>query len=620
MRHFLPAALLISALQPAFAGGHVPAPQHLEPPFWWAGMRETQLQLLVHAPKIAGSKVVLQYPGVRLQKVQTLPNPNYLVLTLQLSPTVRPGSFDIRFLHPETRQERYQYQYRLLQREPQSAQRQGFGAQDVILNLVPDRFANGNPDNDRIAGYPDHVDRSDDGGARHGGDIAGIRSHLDYIQRMGYTMIWPTPMLENNMPRYSYHGYAATDLYRIDPRFGSNEDYRQLVQAARQRGIGMIQDVVLNHIGSHHWWMQDMPAPDWLGFQGKFVPTRHARTTLSDRYAAAADRENFSYGWFTDTMPDLNQRNPVLATYQIQNTIWWIEYAGLSGLRVDTYSYSDPAFLARWSARILREYPHFSMVGEEWSTQPLVVARWLRGYRNPDGYRSSMPSMMDFPMQDVLRQAFSGNESWNSGFNSLYEALVADQLYPQPERMVLFDGNHDISRIYSVFDKDAALVKMALAYIATIPRTPQLYYGTEILMESRKERDDGAARRDFPGGWAEDKVNAFTGAGLSDAQQDMQRYVARLLNWRKTATAVHKGRMLHFSPEDGIYCYFRILGKQTVMVVLNKNTESRELALARFAEGTGQRTQATDVIAGRQFRLGEKLSVPARSATILELE
>ncbi|MCH8621789.1 glycoside hydrolase family 13 protein [Undibacterium sp. TS12] len=593
-----------------------PAIQHVEPGNWWVGMKSDKLQIMLHGKQIADYAAQIHYPGVALKGVTRVSNPNYLFLDLQISPRARAGKFNIEM---RAGQQKFIIPYELQARAPGSAQRRGFGPADVILNLMPDRFANGDSSNDQVPGFADKFDRADASAGRHGGDLKGIRDHLDYIAGMGYTMLWPTPVVENNQQSYSYHGYAATDYYKVDARLGSNEDYRQLVAAARQHGIGVIQDVVLNHIGDGHWWMRDMPSKDWLSFNGEFVPTYHARTTVIDPYASAADKKNFIQGWFEVHMPDMNQQNPLLANYQIQNTIWWIEYAGLAGIRADTYGYSDPAFLTQWSRRILEEYPHLRMVGEEWSDNPNLVAHWLHRHKNANGYVSHMPSMMDYPLHDTLRQALVAPETLHSGFATLYEALINDQLYPDPSAMVLFEGNHDVSRLYSALDEDLDLLKMAVTYVATMPRTPQFYYGTEILMTSTKHRDDGAFRQDFPGGWAGDKMNAFTGAGLTARQEDAQTFIRKLLNWRKTQPVIHKGKLMHFAPQDGIYVYFRYDPKRKMMVVMNKNRTETELATARFAEMLPAHARARDVLSDREFAMTQKIKVPARGVLLLEI-
>ena len=591
--------------------------EHMEPPSWWVGMQDNHLQLMVHGKQIADLEPSLAWPGVKIAAVKRSPNPNYLFIDLLIAPTAKPGKLDLTFRHgPKT----VHYNYELQARAPHSAQRIGFNSSDVIYEVMPDRYANGNPGNDNAAGMSEQADRAQNSG-RHGGDIQGMAEHLDYIAAMGYTQLWPTPLLEANMPRASYHGYAMTNLYRVDPRYGSNEDYRRLVAQARAKGMGVIQDVVLNHIGANHWWMQDLPMPDWINHPGQFVPTKHHRNALQDPYGAAADRSNQTQGWFSPAMPDLNQANPYLANYLVQNAIWWIEYAGLSGLRVDTYSYSDPAFLSAWSRRVMAEYPRLNLVGEEWSTQTPVVSHWQAGKKNFDGYQSYMPSMMDFPLVDSLRRALAAGDDGQYSLTSLYETLSLDYLYPNPGNMVLFEGNHDMSRIFSELNEDEDLWRMALVFTLTAPRVPQLYAGTEILMtSSTAKRDDASYRHDFPGGWAGDPVNAFTGAGLTPAQLAAQGYLKKLLNWRKTASVIHHGKTMHFAPEQNTYVYFRYDDSRKVMVVLNKNKTDTVLPTERFAEMLAGASAGVDVASGKRYALACTLTVPARAALVLEVQ
>ena len=392
--------------------------EHMEPPFWWAGMQHKNLQLMVHGKRIADLAPTLSYRGVRIDRVTRVANRNYLFVDLHVGAHAQPGKFDIVF-KDGARSVRHVYQ--LMARNSGSAQRAGFDSKDAIYQIMPDRFANGNPGNDTINGMADKADRAK-GGGRHGGDIAGVINRLDYIAGLGFTQLWPTPLVENDMPDYSYHGYAATDHYRIDPRYGSNEDYKRLSVEAKKKGIGIIQDVVLPHIGAGHWWMKDMPTPDWTNHGGAFVGTRHHRVSVQDLYAAAEDKQNFTTGWFGPHMPDMNQTNPLVATYLIQNNIWWIEYAGLSGLRIDTYGYSDSAFLTEYTRRLMAEYPNLNMVGEEWHKSPAVVSRWQKGKVNFDGYVSSLPSLMDFPMAEVMRATLA-DQTPGSGFTDVYETL-----------------------------------------------------------------------------------------------------------------------------------------------------------------------------------------------------
>lgn len=586
---------------------------HMEPPFWWAGMQHQKLQLMVHGDHIADLAPALSYPGVRLDGVTRVANPNYLFIDLTLSPGVKPGNVEIRFGKSLT------YRYQLRARDSGSAKRQGFSSKDAIYQVMPDRFANGNPANDSVKGMLETADRSLPGG-RHGGDIQGMIDHLDYIAGMGFTQLWPTPLVENNMPAYSYHGYAATDHYRIDPRYGSNEDFRRLSDEARKRGIGIIQDVVLSHIGASHWWIKDLPTPDWINHPDQFTPTRHHRVAVQDPYGSRADSQNFTTGWFSKGMPDLNQTNPMVATYLIQNNIWWIEFAGLSGLRIDTYGYSDGAFLTEYTRRLMAEYPRLNMVGEEWHKSPAVVSHWQKGKVNADGYTSSLPSLMDFPLAEAMRGALASKEA-DAQFTEVYEILSQDYLYPNPGNLVLFDGNHDLSRIYSVVNEDAGLYKIAIAWLMTMPRIPQFYNGSEILMTSETgARNDASYRRDIPGGWAGDPVSAFSGAGLTAAQRDAQQFVRKLANWRKGASVIHNGRTMHFGAEDGTYVYFRYDGTRTVMVAMNRGPAQADLATARFAEILKGASSGVDVISGQRVALGSSLSVPAHGVMVLELE
>lgn len=589
--------------------------EHMEPPFWWAGMKHTGLQLMVHGKGIGRTDPAISYPGVSVRSVTRVPNPNYLFIDLEIGAGARPGKFDIRFdgATPVT------YTYSLREREAGSAQRRGFDSSDAIYQVMPDRWSNGDPSNDSVKGLPDTVKRHE-GYGRHGGDIRGIEQHLDYIAQLGFTQLWPTPLVENNMPGFSYHGYAATDHYKIDPRYGSNEDYVKLAREAKQRGIGMIQDVVLSHIGSGHWWLKDLPTPDWLSFNAKFIPTEHHRVSVQDPYGSQADKTNFVDGWFGEGMPDLNQKNQLVANYLIQNSIWWIEYAGLSGLRIDTYGYSDGTFLTEYGRRIMAEYPRLNMVGEEWHKSPNIVSRWQAGKKNFDGYQTHTPSMMDFPMAEAMRGALASGPTWRT-FSDVYETLSQDYVYPNPGNLVLFEGNHDVPRMFSVAGENFGNWQIGMAFIMTMPRIPQMYYGSEILMTSTtKGRDDASYRHDFPGGWAGDKVNAFTGAGLTAKQKAAQDYVRKLANWRRGEPVIHHGKMMHFGAEHDTYVYFRYDDKKKVLVAFNKGDKQAALPVARFAEMMSGVARGTDVITGKVHDLSSTLTLAPRSALILELD
>jgi glycosidase len=594
---------------------------HLEPASWWVGMKHDRVELLVHGTGIATLTPRVSQPGVTVANVARVANPNYLFVTLAIAPGAVPGRFPIDFL--DGGRVAVRHPWRLDAREPGSATRRGFDPADAIYLVTPDRFANADPRNDSAPGMQEHADRANPDG-RHGGDIAGLRQHLDYIAGLGFTQLWPTPLLENNQPEYSYHGYAITDLYRTDPRFGSNEDMRALARDARARGIGLIMDVVLNHVGSQHWWMRDPPTPDWFNHADRYAQTNHRRTTVQDPHAAPADAALFTDGWFVPSMPDLNQRNPHLARYLIQNTLWWIEYAGLSGIREDTFGYADKDFLSAWGQAVLDEYPGFAMVGEEWSANPAVVAHWQRGKANPDGHVPYMPSMMDFPLHIALRSALLQPEGWDYGWIGLYEMLANDFLYPDPGRLVVFAENHDTPRALAHLNGDVALWKLAIAYIATVRGTPQFYYGSEVLLQGPRERNDGALRADMPGGWAGDAGDAFTGKGLTPAQRAAPAYVRALFNWRRRTPAVQHGKLQHFAPADGVYVYFRYdptpgHGSPVVMVALNKNPDATALALDRFGEFIPAGSRGRDALTGQPVALGATLSLPGKAATIIEI-
>jgi glycosidase len=590
---------------------------HMDPPFWWTGMHDHRLQLMVHGAGIGELQPALDYPGVRVASVSRVANKNYLFIDLVVGDDAKPGDIRIAFRAPDG-SERASYDYRLLARAPGSSEREGFTNKDVIYQVMPDRFANGDPSNDTMAGLPDKLNRKL-GHGRHGGDIQGMIDHLDYVQRMGFTQLWPTPLVENDMPAASYHGYAATDYYKIDPRYGTNADYVRLSTEARKRGIGLIQDVVPNHIGLNHWWMKDMPTPDWINYDGRFVATTHHHNAAQDPYASKEDLDNFTKGWFSPGMPDLNQGNPFVANYLIQNHIWWIEYAGLTGLRIDTFGYSNNDFLTEYTKRLTGEYPHINMVGEEWNKQPAVVSHWLRGKTNFDGYVSAMPSMMDFPLTLAMREALADRKGENI-FDDVYQTVSLDYLYPNPSNLVLFEGNHDMPRIFSVVNEDYDRFKMDLVFVMTMPRIPHMYSGDEILMTSEtKVRNDSSYREDFPGGWAGDRINAFTGAGLTSRQHDAQEFIRKLLNWRKTSTVVQNGKLMHYGPEQNTYVYFRYEGGRKVMVALNANAKETVLDAARFREMLSGVASGTDVITGKTFDLRKEIRLPAKSALILEI-
>lgn len=589
----------------------------VEPTSWWTGMHNPDVQLLVYGTNIGDLLPKTTHPGVNIERVSRVSNPNYLFVDLKITATAKAGN--VLFSFTRNGQEVLQQEWQLLDRNQDPAMRKGFDNADVLYLITPDRFANGNPDNDNIAGMREKANRETLGG-RHGGDIAGMRQHLDYIHDLGFTAIWINPLLENDMEVYSYHGYSTTDFYRVDPRFGSNEEYQLLASESREKGVKVIMDMIVNHCGLEHWWMKDLPSEDWINTWGEYTQTNHRKTVLQDPHASVIDKKVFADGWFVPTMPDLNQRNPFMATYLIQNSIWWTEYLGLAGIRMDTYPYPDEDFMAEWTRRVMAEFPYLNIVGEEWFENPSTVAYWQAGKDNPNGYTSYLPSLMDFPLQQAFIKALNEEEAFKSGWITAYEMLAQDFLYADPMNLVVFPDNHDMSRIFRQVNEDEDLFRMAMVYFATTRGIPQIYYGTEILMSNAPAGDHGDIRSDFPGGWAGDPINAFTGDGLTSAQVAAQDFTKTLLRWRKSAEAVHYGKMTHFLPEDGTYVYFRYNDEQKVMIAFNKNNEGTSLDLERFAEILEGVTIGKDILTGKPHVLDQQLQIPARGVMILELD
>ena len=585
----------------------------VEPACWWIGMKNTNVQLLVYGNQIGKYKPSLSALGVVISKVENVENLNYLFVTLTINGKAKPGKIDLQF-KKESKVEHFLYE--LKERRKGSALRQGFTSADVIYLLMPDRFANGNPSNDSITGMGDEVNRKKPN-ARHGGDIEGIDKHLDYFNELGVTALWINPLLENKMPAASYHGYAITDFYKVDARFGTNEDYVRLSANVHSKGLKMIMDMVFNHCGLKHYWLSDMPEKDWIHQWPNFTRSNFRSTILNDPYATDYDAKLMTDGWFDTTMPDLNQQNPRLATYLIQNSIWWTEYADLDGIRMDTYPYSDKTFLSNWCKSILNEYPLFNVVGETWTSTPANIAYWQANAKTVDGYNSNLPTVMDFPLMYAMGKAFDEQEGWDTGMTGIYGALTQDFLYPNPMNLLTFVDNHDLSRFNRTKDSTLNRFKMAMAFLLTTRGIPQLYYGTEILMTGDKSGGDGRIRNDFPGGWAGDKVNAFSAEGRTGMRKEAFDYLSRLLKWRKGSDAVARGKLIHYVPTNDVYVYARYTDKERVIVVLNNGTQAHNLSIEKYAEVFAGATEVNDVITGKDYKLNKQLNVEPRSAMVL---
>ena len=590
--------------------------EKIEPPFWWSDMQNKNLQILVKGDNIGSLKAKCNDASLYVTATHKCDSPNYLFIDLNLNNT-NPGYYTIDLLDGDMKI--YSFDYEIKKRIAESNNRQGINSSDAVYLITPDRFANGNPSNDQTKDLKEQCDRSSEYG-RHGGDIKGIENHLEYIKEMGFTAIWLNPVLINDQPKWSYHGYSTTDYYKVDPRFGSNESYQELAIKAKELGLGMIMDIIVNHCGDNHWWMEDPPFNNWINQSSEeYIQTNHRKETLLDPYASKQDRQNMVDGWFVPTMPDLNQRNTFLSTYLIQNSIWWIEFAHLSAIRQDTYSYPHKEFMSEWTCAIMNEYPNFFIVGEEWIDDPAMISYWQAGKENEDGNNSCLPSLMDFPLCFGLTKALTEKENWDTGLINLYKALTTDYHYPDASQLVIFADNHDMKRCFVQLNEDYELFKMAMAFLLTSRGIPQLYYGTEILMNTGKNGSHGLIRSDFPGGWPNDSVNVKKKYGLSAIQLEAQKYCKTLLKWRQGSSVVHKGKLMHYIPENGIYVYFRYTDEESVMIILNKGEKETDLALNRFQERLSGYNSFKNIETNEIAPLEQIIRLRPKEAYILEL-
>lgn len=595
--------------------------QRIEPPFWWADMHTHQVELLLYGKNISQYQVVSQ--DISIIKAIRLENPNYLFVTIETK-NLSPGKYYLDFqLNGKTK---FSHTYELKQRESHSAERKGFDASDVIYLIMPDRFANGNPNNDNTNDTFEKTNRNFIGG-RHGGDIQGIINHLDYLEDLGITAIWSTPLLEDNEPVYSYHTYAQSDYYRIDPRFGTNEEYRQLSKEMQKRGMKLIKDYVTNHWGISNWIIQDLPDNNWIhiwedGTENGFKRSNYRMTTQFDHNASQTDAKGCMNGWFDNTMPDINQRHPQVLNYMVQNAIWWIEFAELGGLRVDTYSYNDKEGIAQWTKAVMDEYPNFNIVGEVWYHNQAEIAYWqkdspLAALQN---YNSHLPSVMDFTLHNAIMEMFNEPDGWDTGMYRAYNNFAKDFLYTDINNVMIFGGNHDTDRINHLLGNDIDKYRLFITFLATVRGFPQLYYGDEIGMTGSKyPNGDGDVRHDFPGGWATDTQNAFTQNGRTHIQESYYSFTKKVLNYRKKTPALHFGKFLHYIPKNQVYVYFRMTEVQTVMVILNNSNKEQILDLEHFNEGIQNHKQGFDVLNDKSISLEKELKISAKTPMIIEL-
>ena len=587
----------------AYAAPHI---NKIDPPFWYTGMQNPELQLMVYGEGIGDARVAVDYPGVSVSSIVKLESNNYLLVYLNLDKDVKPGKMQLTFSQgkKQTVQE-----YELKARAMKGCEHKGLDASDALYLLMPDRFANGNPDNDQVEGMLD-------------GDLAGIEQHLDYFTDLGVTALWFTPVLENNMQGGSYHGYATTDYYKVDPRFGTNEEYRQLIAKAHQRGIKIVMDMIFNHCGVDHAWIKDMPSKDWFNnsdYQNNFVQTSFKLTSHVDPYTSQYDFNQMNDGWFVPTMPDLNQKNPHVLRYLIQNSFWWIEYANIDGIRMDTYPYADYDSMSQWMKELNEEYPNYNTVGETWVTEPAYTAWWQKDSKLSAPKNSNLKTVMDFSFFDKINIAKNEQtETWFKGLDRVYNNFVYDFLYPNPASVLAFIENHDTDRFLGE-GQNLPMLKQATTLLLTTRRIPQLYYGTEIMMNGVKTKSDGYVRCDFPGGWAGDKQNAFTAEGRTDLQNECYNFYKTILNWRKGNDVIAKGSMIQFMVQNGVYAYARQYEGKTVFVMLNGTDSETTLPLKFYKEILKDAKQGKDILTDRTISFSEDLKMAPRESLVIEL-
>jgi len=612
-KYFLSSFLFLSL---SLTAGNI---NRIEPAFWYVGMNKPQLQLMVYGDEISKVDVKINYPGVSIDSLVHLDSPNYLFIYLNLNKDAKPGTMKLTF---KSAVKSFTYNYELRVRNKAGNERKGFDMSDVIYLIMPDRFSNGNPQNDVIKGMPENVVNRSDPNGRHGGDLAGIQNHLDYLNNLGITAIWLTPVLENNMDRVSYHGYSITDFYNIDRRLGTNDEYLQLVEKAHEHGIKVIMDMVFNHCGSNHPWLKDMPSKDWFNYpdyKNNFVRTNYQIEPDVDPYASKYDKDLMNNGWFDTTMPDLNQRNPHLYRYLVQFSKWWIEYAGIDGIRMDTHSYADFDAMSNWQKELNDEYPNFNTVGEVLCPEPALTAWWQKDSKLAAPLNSNLKTVMDFSFEYKINQGKNElTTRQNTGLDRIYNSFMYDYLYPDTKNIMALIENHDTDRFLGD-GEDLSKLKQAIALLLTTHRIPQLYYGTEVLLNGRRTTSDGFVRKDFPGGWKEDKVDEFTVLGRSEKQNECFDFHRRLLQWRKGNEVISKGTMIQFLPENGIYAFVRQYNGRTVFVALNGTDNESSVDMNIYKEVLNGKTSGCDVITNRNIDLSNKLIMSPRQSLIIEL-
>jgi len=590
----------------------IPALERVEPMNWWVGMHNPNLQLIVHGNNIASRSVGLNYPGVKLVAAHKVENPNYLFLDLHILPGTKPGSFPIKFT--KAGEKPLVYNYALKERNHSRNRVEGVTDKDLIYLIMPDRFSNGDTTNDSFSNMRERGVHRDSMFSRHGGDIQGVMNHLDYLKELGVTAIWLTPEIENDEPSASYHGYAVTDHYKVDPRFGTNELYKKFIEKCHSIGLKVIKDVVHNHSGTEGYTISDMPMKSWVHRWPKYTKSNFKYEAVMDPHVAAMDRKLMLDGWFDRRMADMNENNPYVQNFLTQNHIWWVEYAGIDGLRLDTYPYNDPEYMAKWAIDVKKEFPNLSIFGEVLTPVPIIQAFFMQGNTVNRGFDTHLPGITDGAIKDAIYDALNDK---NGGVMHLYDLLAQDFLYRDVDQNVVFLDNHDMSRLLSVVGEDIRKYKSAMAMLLTLRGIPQMYYGDEILMKNFSN-PDGLVREDFPGGWKGDKKNKFVASDRTEKENDAFNYVRKLAIYRKSTSALQTGKLMQYVPQDGIYVYFRYDNKKTVMIAYNSNTDEQTIRTDRYYERIRDARTAKNIITDETLDLS-RLTVPGKSAVILEL-
>ena len=591
------------------------------PTNWWVGMKWNKIQIMVHGDKVAdhfpmikmGPSGVKLAAGVYLTKINRVENPNYVFLDLTINTDAKPGKFSFPFLKDIN----LQYELKSRRKGNGTAYAQGVTSKDFIYLIMPDRFSDGDSTNDRVAGMRDQSLDRDSVYYRHGGDLKGIENHLDYLQSLGITTLWLTPVIINDMPNRTEHGYAFTDHYTIDPRLGGEKSYHELINAVHERKMKIIQDAVYNHVGLYHFTVQDMPMKNWLHEWPTYTNTNAKDQTIFDPYASAIDKKIMQDGWFTRQMPDLNESNPYVANFLIQHALWTVENFGVDGWRIDTYPYNDLTFMNRCNQALMDEYPHITMFGETWVHGVPDQSYFAQNNYNIP-FKSNLQATCDFQALWGITDAMTRDFGWTDGVNNLYTTLAQDFVYKDPTREVIFLDNHDMSRFFSVIGKDVVKYKSAITWLLTCRGIPEMYYGDEIGVTGVASPNDGHVRLDFPGGWPSDSLNKFLVADRNPQEDSIWNYYAKLANFRKTSSAIATGKMMQYIPKDGVYVYFRYSNDQTVMVVMNTAKEQKNIVPSNYLERTDGFSKMKNIITGEITELKD-FSVDAKASGAWEL-